>query len=287
MAEKKYSNIIFTSFKTLDNYTWDNNYFQYYVFQHEICPKTNKEHLQGYAEFIGRHSLKKIKEIFQDSTIHIEARKGTQKQAIDYCKKTDTRKPDTTWTEFGTPKKQGERNDIRAVYDDIKNNCKLHDIVEKHTNTYAKYYKAFDHIRNILIKESSKKLRDVHVVVIWGAPGVGKSKLVWDNTDIDDTYRLKIDKGNLWFDGYQGESTLVIEEFKGQIDILYFLQLLDRYPLQLPVKGSHSYANWNRVFITSNFHPDDWYNLNEDQMAALNRRFTHIHHLETESAGSA
>lgn len=60
-----------------------------YVCQLEVCPETHRKHWQGYAVFkkVMRFSaLKKIHE-----TMHWENRKGTHKQAYDYCIKEDTR----------------------------------------------------------------------------------------------------------------------------------------------------------------------------------------------------
>ena len=35
------------------------------------------------------------------------------------------------------------------------------------------------------------------------------------------------------------------------------LALLDGYQVRLNQKGTHSYANWNKVFITTNLKPDE------------------------------
>jgi hypothetical protein len=50
----------------------------------EICPDTQKEHIQGYIEF-----SKKVrpKNLFKDTTIHWEKSKGNRQSNIDYCKK--------------------------------------------------------------------------------------------------------------------------------------------------------------------------------------------------------
>lgn len=271
----KFSNICFTTFCTQDSYDWDLKYFQYYVCQHEVCPTTNKKHLQGYAEFIGKHSLRKIKKIFKDSTIHVEARKGTQLQAIQYCIKLDTREPGSSSWEHGTRKIQGQRNDIREVYNQLKAGEPLVNIINNDVNTYIKYYRGFDHIHNILLKEQSKTLRMLNVEVLWGTAGCGKSKYVYENAG-DDSYRLKLNNHSLWFCGYRGEKTLIIEEFNGQIDFESFIQMLDIYPLQIPVKGSYSYALWTKVYITSNYDPMAWYTLDDIQKEALARRIHKI-----------
>jgi len=74
----------------------------YIVFQHEICPKTGKEHLQGYVEFGRSQRWNKLTvEVGRDFRPHIEPRNGTPQQASDYCKKLESRKPGTEPFEDG------------------------------------------------------------------------------------------------------------------------------------------------------------------------------------------
>lgn len=61
---------------------------RYAVWQVEACPKTGKIHLQGYVELVRGQRMTWLKKIHPK--IHLEVRKGTQKQAIDYCKKSRT-----------------------------------------------------------------------------------------------------------------------------------------------------------------------------------------------------
>jgi len=59
----------------------------YHVFGIEICPTTKREHYQGYIEFSSPVRISRVKKFFNDNTIHLEKRKGTSLQAINYCKK--------------------------------------------------------------------------------------------------------------------------------------------------------------------------------------------------------
>jgi hypothetical protein len=73
---------------TLNNYTESNldtlkNLGKYIIFGKEIGEKCTP-HLQGYIEFEKRITLGKLKKT--DKRIHWEKRRGSQKQAINYCK---------------------------------------------------------------------------------------------------------------------------------------------------------------------------------------------------------
>lgn len=63
----------------------------YVVFQRESAGTTGREHWQGYAEASKVLSVKQWQTRLKVGSAHIEKRRGTQQQAVEYCKKTDTR----------------------------------------------------------------------------------------------------------------------------------------------------------------------------------------------------
>ena len=76
-----------------------------------------------------------------------------------------------------------------------------------------------------------------------------------------------------FWDGYQGQEHVVVDEFRGAIDISHLLRWLDRYPVIVEVKGSSAVLKASTIWITSNLHPKDWYfGLDELTLAALLRR---------------
>ena len=120
--------------------------------------------------------------------------------------------------------------------------------------------------------------RSVSAWVLYGPTGVGKSRAAFALGG-DDAFSVTVPGKDIWFDGYEGERTLIIDEFAGQIRLQYLLRLLDGYPLQLPVKGGHAWALYTEVIITSNYSPISWYrdvfegDVNHPQYKALMRRF--------------
>lgn len=63
---------------------------RYIICGAEVCPNTGRHHWQGYAEVNRAMGIKAIKELLGSNDVHLEPRRGTQQQAIDYCKKPDT-----------------------------------------------------------------------------------------------------------------------------------------------------------------------------------------------------
>jgi hypothetical protein len=77
------------------------------------------------------------------------------------------------------------------------------------------------------------------------------------------------------FDGYAGEEVLLLDDFRSSIIFNDLLRVLDRYPLRVNVKGSHSWACWTKVVISANIPLAEQYpNLSERKDPML-RRFEH------------
>lgn len=107
-------NYCFTSFD-LDIKFDINDVLTFCVYQKELCPSTNKEHLQGYLELGKAMSISALKKHLSAPGLHLEARRGTQLQAIQYCRKKETSIGDQIT--LGTAKQQGARTELALVYD--------------------------------------------------------------------------------------------------------------------------------------------------------------------------
>jgi hypothetical protein len=106
--------------------------------------------------------------------------------------------------------------------------------------------------------------------VYWGATGAGKSRRAWDEAGVDAYPKSPLSK---FWDGYRAHRHVVIDEFRGGIDVAHLLRWLDRYPVLVEVKGSSVVLCATSIWITSNLHPRDWYpTLDPETTAALLRR---------------
>lgn len=111
-------------------------------------------------------------------------------------------------------------------------------------------------------------VRDVKV--FYGPPGTGKSYAAWHEAGTD---AYPKDPRTKFWDGYQGNDTVVIDEFRGGIDISHILRWFDRYPVIIEQKFGATTLRASRIWVTSNIHPRDWYpDLDEDTKNALLRR---------------
>lgn len=110
--------------------------------------------------------------------------------------------------------------------------------------------------------------------VFWGATGTGKSRRAWEEAG---TSCYSKDPRTKWWDGYQGEEHVVIDEFRGVIDISHLLRWFDRYPVRVERKGGSLPLSATTFWITSNLAPIAWYpELDVATWNALERRFTEV-----------
>lgn len=127
------------------------------------------------------------------------------------------------------------------------------------------------------------KLRDVQVRVVFGDTGTGKTSAVLDGLQALGSVCRVTHWGSGVFDGYDGQDSLVLDEFAGQSPLEELLTWLDVYPVALPARYRPRQAAFVRVVLCSNAPPWAWYpHAPKAQRAALARRL----HLVEEWAGS-
>lgn len=266
-----------------DPIPFDVEQMHYLVYQLEVG-ENGTEHYQGYVEFKKRLRIHQMKALFGNNTIHFERRRGTAKQASDYCKKNDTRKEGHTFVEFGEMKETnpGSRKDLELFKDAVMSGQKRkRDLIDEHFGTLARYPKFYD-----LLKSVSRPTRaegeTLEVILHIGPTGLGKTKKVYDeHGDDPELYATPLSNGTPWYDGYDGHKIVLLDDFAGSashLQLVTLLRLLDRYPVQVPIKGSHVWWFPNRIYVTTNIEPAKWYKWEgrERQYLALARRFTKV-----------
>lgn len=119
--------------------------FQYMVYQLEICPTTQRTHIQGYLELKRQMDFSAVKALFYpDTTVHLDARRGTRDQARSYCMKKESRQHASDlpyeigiWLE----KTPGAREDLEAARVAIASKTSWNAVITdpELTNTVARH----------------------------------------------------------------------------------------------------------------------------------------------------
>ncbi len=207
-------------------------------------------HFQGYAEFTSRLRLTSIKALTGLERAHIEARRGSQKQAIAYCEKEDTR-IEGPWT-FGEAKKQGKRSDLLAVQEAVQEGATDIQLFDDYFATMVRYNRGVLMYKRM---KSTPRLWETRVITLVGPSGCGKSR--WAFANFPGAYSKGPGK---WWDGYDGHEVVIIDEMYGsRFAYTELLRLLDRYPATVEGKGTVLNFCPRTVILTSNAHPKDWY----------------------------
>lgn len=291
---------------------FDFAHIQYVICQYELSPTTNLLHIQGYLELT---SVRRLPKGVQDAVfftqktpanaelrkkIHIERRQGTQDEAIAYCRKLDTRAyPNREPFSWGQPHifNQGRRTDISLLIHSVQEEMEKKDeptsvlyrvAAGPNRNSVAKYLNFTKMMQDELAtQQSQRELRNPDVIVFWGPTGTGKSRYVFEKVRRSNYYKVDaalVQNGNLWFENFNRQTILWIDESIHKIDPASLLQFLDVYPVMLNKKGGHAWATWHIVFITTNFPKEEWFSNSTQQHTkdALYRRitqYTHVTHL--------
>lgn len=235
------------------------------IWQREIG-ENETEHYQMYVEMKTQSTYKQIQVAidFEEERPHIESRRGTQKQAIDYCTKEDTRL-DGPFSHGEKKAGQGERTDIIALHDAVRAKRSFSSICEEFPQT-IKYGRGVKDAIHALSVKRSKKTR---CLWLYGKTEQGKSRLAWELAP--DAYEKP--GGTIWWDGYESEKHVIIDDLRGDTFKFHeLLKLLDRYPLKIPVKGGHVQFNPEVVIITSSMPPWELFARSDEDMAQLTRR---------------
>ncbi len=257
----------FTSFKDVIQSEFDAVVIRYVVYQRELCPETKKEHFQGYIEFFENVRYGQVRASIGDAKAHVEPRKGSRAQARQYCRKADTA---IIGTQFEWGLWRADVNRKRKLCDILKTDMSLLDIVEDSPHLFVMYHRGLVALYSRRTKKAARAFRLVTVTVLVGPTGVGKTKRA---TSGDDWYILPSGQ-RLWFDGYDGEGTLILDDFYGGIKYSHLLRILDGHAYQAEVKGTFVWARWTKVIITSNQAPKDWYSINDT--SAMMRRINTV-----------
>lgn len=173
---------------------------------------------------------------------------------------------------------QGKRTDVHEVADMIIEGRTLTEVAEAYPVSYIRLNRGISALRNL--RKPDPHPEGVHVYLLYGPPGCGKTRRVRENAD-GTLWCAPVGDPMQWFDGYDGDDNALFDDFDGKmshVPLSRLLQVLDRYPISVPVKGGFRWFHPKRIYVTTNYHPCEWYDWGErlPQFGALSRRFSSV-----------
>lgn len=253
---------------------------RYIIFQLEIGKTTNTTHYQGYIEF---NSPQRESTLCNRYKMYIRTRKGSLVQAVTYVKKQETA-VEGTLREWGKPVKQGQRNDLYAFMEKIRDGERITDLFEQFPKEMALYPRFYRQVKSVFFKQYLNQ--DKRVILCIGEPRTGKT--TWARKLNEDYWINPIATQN-WFDGYEQQEVAILDDYglDGTVyKLVDLLRLTHKWTETVPVKGGFTQWNPSVVIITTNYHPLQWYRLNPEpenrridrwiSYKALYKRFTKV-----------
>jgi hypothetical protein len=246
---------------------------KYAVFQEEEGDNGTR-HFQGYLELNARKSFAWIKRRLSPR-LHLEQRRGTAQQAKDYATKEETRVSGPFECGTWSPTTQGQRTDLESAIDTLRTSKSLKRVAEEHPVEFVKFGRGLQHLR---LYTMPRRESPPTIHLYFGGTGIGKSFAARSRHG-PCFYSKPPD--TKWFDGYDGEECLLLDDFAGaasKLSLQYLLVLLDEYDAKLEVKGGYVPLLSTSIVITTNIHPRTWYDYSnrEEQYRALARRIANV-----------
>jgi len=222
-------------------------------------------HIQGYCYMTSAKVLSGMKKML--TRAHLEAQKGTPKQAIEYCKK------DGDFQEYGSApasqENKGKRG--REFWDEQLALAKAGRVEECDSKLQITHDLALHRIAARYAPQLEElDISNNHHQWFYGETGTGKSRAA--RLQYPGAYLKACNK---WWSNYNNEDNVLIEDFDKRHDMLgHFLKIwADRYPFSVETKGGEKVIRPKMIIITSNWHPSQIWQNEPQTLEPIERRF--------------
>lgn len=237
-------------------YQFNSGMFSYMSGQAEAAPDTGRIHLQGFAQTAKRVRMAQLSEL--NKRVHWEHAKDPE-AARRYSMKEASR-VDGPW-ELGEWRKPGRKTTLEDACKLVLEGKSDYEIAQVAPMQFVRHYKGIRELRIAAKIQGYARDWEPEIWVLFGPSRTGKSWFA--KTNWPDAYWKP--KGP-WWDGYNAEETVVLDDFRGSwFSLTECQQLLDRYPLRVQTKGGTVPMLAKRYIITSNRAPSTWYADDEAQ----------------------
>jgi len=270
--------------------------FSYLVYGKETGD-SGTPHLQGFFIIKGnKKSIIQLKRLFGDQP-SFQAARALSATAAAYCKKGVQSHEE--WDESGISGPTygldadvfehghlrgagGSPNSLSEMAESIKSGVPMTDVSEMDPSTYIRNYRGLAAYANL--QTTDYEHNTVRGIWIIGKPGTGKSHHARKFGELMGGYFVK--SQSKWFDGYNGEPVIILEDFDIDGQFLGHEMKLwsDKYSHTAEIKGGSVKLRHKFFVVTTNFHmgeiwPEDSPRIDRPQKdyskihQALSRRF--------------
>lgn len=250
--------------------------FSYLIFGREIGELKGTPHLQAYFELPRKRGPKALAKTLGIKGAWLEPAYAGSATCILYCKKgaqshaewvkLKTHGPSygvkADWEEYGTLMHAGKRTDIDAVKRDIEAGMSELELYKKHMSQMLRFGNGYMNYKRLCAPP-----RDTYtsIILILGDSRVGKTRMarILYNSGMfgDGLYVVPEAKSILYFDGYDGQEVVLLDEMDGsRMKPTMLNNLTDRYEYSIPVHGKANVQFVAKtIIIISNYSYEHWW----------------------------
>lgn len=241
--------------------------------QPELCPSTQRPHLQGFVIFAPGANIRTAEQALAKLGIvnGWADKAGTQtcKKAIDYTKKAASAVLDadgnSQWKELGAvpanQRKVGET--MEQIIEIGKSGGKFSDVLQANPSIAVRCHSGVVKALSTLQPDRPHNV-PLKVYIIWGSTGLGKSHAIFKFLSDPDTVYNKLHPTNQqatdFWEGYDGQTEVLFDDFNPvQYSVRQLLHYFHEWPGRVQIKGGNAKMQYHTVYITSNVAPNMWY----------------------------
>lgn len=277
---------------------------RYICGQIEVAPTTGTVHFQGYVQLKRSQRISWWKKnIHPTANIVFQSVQDTTNEncrhygikPVDGCvckvcvdeRESPSRDPDYERRELGTfAPGQGFRTDVIGTIDAIRSGATELELLETgHEKTIMQYPKMYAKVKELTHEFFRDTPRELNLLCGWPRTGKGVTIKNILKPLGRTSYGKKMSSKGEWFNGYNGERNLIIQEFEGGIDRARFRDIFDTWEDALvEVKGMSIPMSADTVWITSNKHPMHWWkNMTDNEREGLKGRITRVYYFSKDA----
>lgn len=266
---------------------WAVNRIRRWVYQIEKGEEGGRLHAQLYIEFKDKARFSTIKNWLNEfdykdqKAPHIEPPRSKSSVCYNYCSKEETRVEGPfkggDWSNMAG---QGRRTDLDEACEMIKEKRTLEEIADALPSTWAKYHKGLESLHTMAPPERVKERNITNRIIrwIWGPSRVGKSTYSYSGYKWEEIY---CKNESQWWDGYNGRlhKAIVFNDYEprpGGIRFRDFVNIADKFPMIVQLKGRSTQLGMQDIIVTSNESPQSMFR-HEKDLTPLLARFEIVH----------
>lgn len=261
---------------------------RYMAFGKEGADKT--PHLQGYIQLSKATAGTTVRNQSRCLSMWLTPTNGNGTSARDYCfKEDDNPYQFGNFIDHPATKEAGavagnsaSTQMWHSLNDLVNSGATEKEIKDKFAHIYYKHHSGIQagiSCANAIPPRKEKTC--VHVLV--GPAGCGKTSKAMELAG-QDAY-LYSSPNKIWWSGYDGTSSVIMDDFHGNYPFGDFKQMTDKYPHKVPVHGNLINFNPKKIIVTSNLDPTEWWKTEvtgREGYAALYRRINVLEFWDSE-----